>query len=52
MLFNSSLRKKRVTGAGQRHGLNAVDIVLMTIKNIRTNLRKRLAFHITSFSLL
>ena len=45
MWFNCSLRTKRVPGAGHRQGLNAVDIVLMTIKNIMTNLRKRLAFH-------
>ena len=44
MWFNCSLGTKRVTGVGQRQGLNAVDIVLMTVKNIRTNLRKRLHF--------
>ena len=44
MWFDCSLGTKRVTGAGHRQGLNAVDIVLMTIKNIMTNLRKRLAF--------
>ena len=32
MWFNCSLGTKRVPGAGHRQGLNAVDIVLMTIK--------------------
>ena len=45
MWFNSSLRTKRVTGSGDMQGLNAVDIVLMTIKIIMTNLRKILASH-------
>ena len=35
MWFNCSLGTKRVTGVGQRQGLNAVDIVLMRVKNIR-----------------
>ena len=52
MWFNCSLITKRVTGVGQRQGLNAVDIVLMTVKNIRTHLSKRLAFHNVLFSLL
>ena len=45
MWFNCSLRTKRVTGSGNMQGLNALDIVLMTIKIIMTNVRKRLAFH-------
>ena len=32
MWFNCSLITKIVTGAGQRQGLNVVDIVLMTVK--------------------
>ena len=47
-----AVSEQRVTGVGQRQGLNAVDIVLITVKNIRTNLKKRLAFHNVSFSLL
>ena len=40
-----AVSEQKVTGSGDMQGLNAVDIVLMTIKIIMTNLRKRLAFH-------